>query len=341
MTDAGEPNENTTLDDQQRLMNGIFWYGIPTLFRCEHDDDPANADIGLVGVPHSTGNGTTQRDQHLGPRAVRNVSAIGRRVHNHFGIDPWAIARVHDLGDVPLSEGNNNERSIEMITDYYKRLDAAGCRPVSIGGDHSITGGILQALGGGRLTGGEKACLLHFDAHTDAFHNIPHFMGAVKSAAHWASYLVQDGHVDPEHSVQVGIRGNTRSLEWLDPSYDLGYTVIKKTDYDDMGADRVMEIIDETIGDRPLYITFDLDCLDPMVAPGVANIEAGIEGFGIDQVMELLRCVRGKNIIGGDVVCLMPTVDSPNQITSYRSMAVMFEMISLIADRHHAGTTGA
>ena len=241
----------TELDDQQRLMNGIFWYGIPTLFRCEHDEDPANADIGLVGVPHSTGNGTTQRDQHLGPRAVRNVSAIGRRVHNHFGIDPWEMARVCDLGDVPLSEGNNNERSIEMVTEYYARIDAAGCRPVSIGGDHSITGGILQALGGGNLTGGEKACRLHLDAHTDAFHNIPLFMGAVKSAAHWASYLVTEGHVDPQHSVQVGIRGNTRSLEWLDPSYDLGYTVIKKTDYDSMGAEQVMEIIDETIGDRP------------------------------------------------------------------------------------------
>ena len=86
------------------------------------------------------------------------------------------------------------------------------------------------------------------------------------------------------------------------------------------------------IGDRPLYITFDLDCLDPTVAPGVANIEAGIEGFGIDQVTDLIRSVRGRNIIGGDVVCLMPTVDSPNAITSYRAMAVMFEIISLIAD---------
>jgi len=236
---------------------------------------------------------------------------------------------------VPLSEGNNNERSIEMITDFYNEVDAAGCRPVSIGGDHSITGGILQALGGegGNITNGEKACLLHFDAHTDAFHNVEHFMGAKKSAAHWASYLVTQGHVDPEHSVQVGIRGNVRSLDWLDPSYDLGYTVIKKTEYDEMGAERAMQIIDETIGDRPVYITFDLDCLDPMVAPGVANIEAGIAGFGIDEVMQLIRSVRGKNVIGGDVVCLMPTVDSPNQITSYRSMAVMFEILSLIADR--------
>ena len=314
-------------------MDGIYWHGIPTLFRCAHDADAANADIGLIGVPHSTGNGTTQRDQHLGPRAVRNVSAIGRRVHNEFGIDPWQQCTIHDLGDVALSEGNNNERTIEMITEFYTEVDAKNCRPVSIGGDHSITGGVLQALGGGHLAGGQKASLLHFDAHTDAFHNIPHFMGAVKSAAHWASYLVTNGHVDPEHSVQVGIRGNTRSLEWLDPSYDLGYEVIKKTDYDSLGATRVKEIIAERIGDRPLYITFDLDCLDPTVAPGVANIEAGIEGFGIDQVVDLLRSVRGANVIGGDVVCLMPTIDSPNMITSYRAMAVMFEIISLIADR--------
>ncbi|MGI9597975.1 MAG: arginase family protein [Acidimicrobiales bacterium] len=315
-------------------MDGIFWYGIPTLFRCPHDADPRNADIGLVGVPHSTGNGTTQRDQHLGPRAVRNISAIGRRVHDEFQIDPWQTCRISDLGDVPLSEGNNNERSIDTITDYYRAVADAGCRPVSIGGDHSITGGILSGIAGpgSRLTGGEKASLLHFDAHTDAFHNLDHFMGAVRSAAHWASYLVTEGHVDPEHSVQVGIRGNVRSLDWLEPSYALGYEVIRKIDYDALGPQRVMDMIDERIGDRPLYITFDLDCLDPTVAPGVANIEAGIEGFGIDQVMELIRSVRGKNVIGGDVVCLMPTVDSPNQITSYRSMAVMFEMISLIAD---------
>ncbi len=324
-----------TRSDQERLMDGIYWYGIPTLFRCPHDADPAQADIGLVGVPHSTGNGTTQRDQHLGPRAVRNVSAIGRRVHDQFQLDPWERCRIHDLGDVPLSEGNNNERSIEMITDFYRTIDAAGCRPVSIGGDHSITGGILQAIAGpdATLTGGEKACLLHFDAHTDAFHNVDHFMGAIKSAAHWASYLATDGFVDAEHSVQVGIRGNVRSLEWLDPSYALGYEVIKKVDYDRLGPDAVIDVIHERIGDRPVYITFDLDCLDPTVAPGVANIEAGIEGFGMDQVVQLLHSMRGRNVIGGDVVCLMPTVDSPNQITSYRAMAVMFEIINLIADQ--------
>ena len=93
-----------------------------------------------------------------------------------------------------------------------------------------------------------------------------------------------------------------------------------------------MEIIRDRIGDSPLYITFDLDCLDPTVAPAVANLEAGCQGFLIDEVMRLLRCVRGANIIGGDVVCIMPTKDHPNKITAHTAAAVMFEILSLIAD---------
>ena len=317
------------------MVDGLYWWGIPTFFRCPLIEDPELCDIALVGVPHSTGNGTTERDQHLGPRAVRNISALGRRCHKQFHLDPWKDFRISDLGDVPLPEANNNEQCIADITDFYKQIDRARTRPVSIGGDHSITGGILQAIAGSqsKLTNGEKAVLLHFDAHTDAYHNLDHFLGAVKSAAHWASYLVRDGHVDAEHSVQVGIRGNVRSLNWLEPSYDLGYEVITIERYHELGAETCKEIINERIGDRPVYVTFDLDCLDPTVAPGVANIEAGVEGFYINQVMDLIRCVRGKNVIGGDVVCLMPTKDNPNQITSLVANSIMFEIMCLIADR--------
>jgi Arginase/agmatinase/formimionoglutamate hydrolase, arginase family len=102
--------------------------------------------------------------------------------------------------------------------------------------------------------------------------------------------------------------------------------------YREIGPEETMQIINDRIGDAPLYITFDLDCMDPTVAPGVANIEAGVQGFQVDEVMRLLRCVRGKNIIGGDVVCMMPTKDSPNQITAHTAASVMFEMISLISD---------
>ena len=133
-------------DSDKMMLESLYWLDIPTLFRTPLDRDPANADIALVGVPHSTGNGTTERDQHLGPRALRQVSAMSKLVHVEFNIDPWATHRIHDLGDVPLPEGNNNEACIERITDFYRQVDAAGARPVSVGWDHAVTGGIIQGI---------------------------------------------------------------------------------------------------------------------------------------------------------------------------------------------------
>ena len=89
-------------DKDKIMMETLYWWGIPTLFRCKNDPNPQNCDIALVGVPHSTGNGTTERDQHLGPRAVRNISAMLRRSHLQYEIDPWKINKIHDLGDVPF-----------------------------------------------------------------------------------------------------------------------------------------------------------------------------------------------------------------------------------------------
>jgi guanidinopropionase len=328
-------NDEVSAQDQM-MLDGLYWWDIATLFRCPIERDPAQLDIALVGVPHSTGNGTTERDQHLGPRAVRDISALARRVHTEFQIDPWKACRIGDMGDVPLPEANDNERCIERITQFYRKLDANATPAVSIGGDHSITGGIIQAIAGegARLSGGRKAAFLHFDAHTDAFEQIPHFLGAKKSAAHWAAYLVRAGLIDASRSVQIGMRGNPRTLDWWKTSSDLGYEVVPIKRYRELGVQKTMQLINDRIGDTPLYITFDLDCMDPTVCPGVANLECGIQGFQVDEVMELLRCVRGKNIIGGDVVCLMPTRDHANRQTAHFAAAVMFEIVSLIAAKH-------
>jgi guanidinopropionase len=321
------------------MMNNLYWWGIPTLFRCPNEK-VGGQDIGLIGVPHSTGNGTTERDQHLGPRAVRNISCLQRRVHGDFGLDPWAAAKVADLGDVPFPRANDNEHCIEQITGFYRDVDAAGVRPVSIGGDHSITGGILQALGTGKLAGGEPVCMLHLDAHTDVFTKVDHFLGAKKSAAHWGAYLADQGQVDPRHSMQIGLRGHPRTLDWLQPSYDYGYNIVTMKEYRKRGAADVIAQIGEVLAGRPVYITFDLDCLDPTVAPAVSNLEPGVGGFSVDEAMALLHAVRGFNIIGGDVVCLMPTKDSPNQITAMVAAAVMFEMISMIAENNKENSPG-
>ncbi|MDB2472204.1 arginase family protein [Amylibacter sp.] len=319
-------------DEHDRsMMENLYWWGIPTMFRCKNEV-LNNQDIALVGVPHSTGNGTTERDQHLGPRALRNVSAVHRRAHADFKIDPWTLAKITDLGDVPFPRANDNEDCIERITDFFTEIDKAGVRPVSIGGDHSITGGIIQALGCGQLSNGQPISFLHLDAHTDVFTKVDHFLGAKKSAAHWGAYLADQGKIDPSRSMQIGLRGHPRTLDWLQPAYDYGYNIVTMKDFRRRGLTDVISQIIKVLGDRPVYITFDLDCLDPTIAPGVSNIEPGEKGFDIDEAIALLRAARGLNIVGGDVVCMMPTKDSPNNITALTAASIMFEMISMIAE---------
>jgi guanidinopropionase len=258
-------------------------------------------------------------------------------VHGEFRVNPWEAAKITDVGDVPFPRANDNEDCIAQITKFYKEIDESGARPVSIGGDHSITGGIVQALGKGKIAGGEPVCFLHLDAHTDVFTKVDHFLGAEKSAAHWGAYLADQGHVDPHHSMQIGLRGHPRTLDWLQPSYDYGYNVVTMAEYRKRGALDVIQQIKEVLDGRPVYITFDLDSLDPTVAPAVSNIEPGVNGFTMDEAVELLHAVRGMNIVGGDVVCLMPTKDSPNQITAMVAASIMFEMISMIAENTAKG----
>ena len=320
----------------ESMMENLYWWGVPTLFRCPNV--PADGqDIALVGVPHSTGNGTTERDQHLGPRALRHVSAVGRRVHGGFQINPWTAAKIADVGDVPFPKANDNEDCIEQITRFYKKIDETGARPISIGGDHSITGGIVQAIGNGKITDGKPVAFLHLDAHTDVFTKVDHFLGAKKSAAHWGAYLADQGQVDPTKSMQVGLRGHARTLDWLQPSYDYGYNVVTMKEFRKRGVEDVVAQIRETLDGQPVYITFDLDCLDPTIAPAVSNLEPGEKGFDIDEAVALLHAVRGLNIVGGDIVCMMPTKDSPNNITALTASAIMFEMISMVAENVSKG----
>ena len=107
---------------ENSMMDNLYWWGIPTLFRCPNEP-LKNQDIALVGVPHSVGNGTTERDQHLGPRAVRNISSLQRRVHGELQIDPWTELQIVDAGDVPFPKANDNEDCIEQITNFFHEID--------------------------------------------------------------------------------------------------------------------------------------------------------------------------------------------------------------------------
>jgi len=319
----------------RKEMERWYWWGIPTFFRAPWNEEPGAGEIAVLGVPHSSGNGSTERDQHLGPRAVRHVSALYRRGHGRFGFVPWDVCNVVDAGDVPLPEAMVNDTSVRHIELYAKRFAAAGTRLVSIGGDHSITGPLLKAVAGpgSPMTDGKPVALVHFDSHTDSYHHLPHWLGNRRSAAHWSSYTATEGNVDPARSSQIGIRPNVGTPGSRNTSEELGYRVIGMDEIERDGWEKVASQVRARVGDAPVYITFDLDVLDPADAPGVSNIEPGYPGLRIGDAVRILQSLRGLNIVGGDIVCLMPTKDSPNQITAMNAMVVAFEMICLMADR--------
>ncbi len=322
------------IEEAKKEMEPWYWWGIPTFFKCPWDEDPQNCDIALVGVPHSSGNGSTERDQHLGPRAVRNVSGWYRRGHQKYGFVPWEACRIHDLGDAPLPQAMLNDVCVEHIEAYFKQLDQANTRPVSVGGDHAITGPILKAIAGrhAKISNGRKTALLHFDAHRDDYEHIPHWLGSKRSAAHWAAYTVVEEHVDPLRSVQLGMRGNPIKPRADIHESKLGYRLIPADEFYRIGIEKTIEIIRERVGDSPLYITFDLDVLDPAEAPAVANMEPGLRGLRAWEAIEIFHGLRGLDIIGADIVCLIPSKDTAAKITCMTTMVLMFEMIGLIAD---------
>ncbi len=322
------------IEKAKKEMEPWYWHGIPTFFKCPWNESPEECDIALVGVPHSSGNGSTERDQHLGPRAVRNVSGWHRRGHQKFGFIPWNEVRIHDIGDCPLPQAMVNDVSIGHIQAYFKTLDQAGTRPVSIGGDHAITGPILRAIGGkdSRLSQGQKIALVHFDAHRDDYMHIPHWLGSKLSAAHWAAYTVMENHVDPGHSMQIGMRGNPIKPRADVHESKLGYKMLPAEDYFRTGIDGTVRMIRERVGDLPVYITLDLDVLDAVEAPGVANLEPGHRGLRAWEIIEIFHGMRGLNILGADIVCMIPSKDTAARITAMTAMVLMFEMIALITD---------
>ena len=240
-------NERPDIPDDMTVedLGFLHWWGPPTLYRCPLESDAARVDVALVGVPHSTGNGATWRDQHLGPRSIRDVSMAYRRLHLGWRFDPWNACRIRDMGDVPILNTLANDVAVREIERFYTPIDAAGVRPVSFGGDHSISLAILRAIAGPDSPHGRPAAVVHFDAHYDTYDDFPNWYGAYDSAGHWASKSVHEHHVDATRSVQIGIRGHD---VWMDPgktSRELGYRIVTKDEFDDELG------IEGTVGPHP------------------------------------------------------------------------------------------
>jgi guanidinopropionase len=295
--------------------------GIPTLLGLPSAPDASGLDIALIGVPMDLGV-TNRPGARFGPRAIRTIERIGP-YHSTFRTVPMATVRAADVGDVPFRSRYSLEQSIEDIEAYYSELVARGVRPLSAGGDHSITYPILKAVGRHKPVG-----LVHIDAHCDTMGTFDgskfHHGGPFRLA-------VLDGVLDPERTIQIGIRGSS-NMFW-EFSHASGMTVIYMEDFMRMGLDAVAEKARSVVGDAPFYISVDVDGFDPVFAPGTGTPEAG--GLEAREGLALLRALRGLNVIGADVVEVAPQYD-PTTNTSQLAAQLLFEEFALMAACHRA-----
>ncbi|MBI2311309.1 MAG: agmatinase [Betaproteobacteria bacterium] len=290
--------------------------GIPTLLDAPHREGPDGLDVALVGVPMDLGV-TNRPGARFGPRAVRTIERIGP-YHHVLDVVPFAVLKVADLGDVPFRSRFSLEESIKDIETFYKQIVAAGVRPLSVGGDHSVTYPILKAVGEARPVG-----MVHIDAHFDTageYENTKFQHGAP------FRHAVLDGVLDPERSIQIGIRGSAEYLGEF--SYESGMTVIHAEEFARMGVDAVIEKARSVVGEQPFYITIDVDGFDPTFAPGTGTPEVG--GLLPLEVQTLLRGLKGLDVVGGDVVEIAPQYDA-NTTTAHVGAQMLFEIISLMA----------
>ncbi len=294
--------------------------GVPTLLGLPYAESLDGLDIAAVGVPMDLGV-SNRTGARFGPRAVRTIERIGPYHPTMRGV-PKSRVRAADVGDVPFRSRYSLEQSLEDIERYYLALKAAGVRPLSVGGDHSVTYPILKALGRDAPLG-----LVHIDAHCDT-------MGAYDGSKfhHGGPFrlAVLDGVLDPERTIQIGIRG-AANMFW-EFSHASGMTVIYMEDFMTLGVAGVIEQAREVVGDQPIYVSVDVDGFDPAYAPGTGTPEVG--GLEAREGLAILRGLEGLRIAGADVVEVAPQYD-PTTNTSQLAAQILFEEFALMALGEH------
>ncbi len=287
-----------------------------------------NVDIGLIGVPTDLGVTNRPGARH-GPREIRNASSLMRGFNLGLGVNPYELCRVADLGDVRLSHRYDLERQNAEIEAFYRKVRAAGILPVSAGGDHSITYPIFRALGAEAPVG-----MVHVDAHTDTWGE---FFGS--KFTHGAPFrlAVEAGVLDPKRTIQIGIRGGQNFLDGIEFSKWHGMRVVFIEEFAELGVERVIAEARRVVGDGPTYVSFDVDGLDPVYAPGTGTPEVG--GITTLEAQRLLRGLRGLDLLGGDVVEVAPPYDQTGN-TALVGATMMFEILCLVADANFGAGGG-
>ena len=293
---------------------------IATFMRAPLADSLDGIDVGLIGVPTDLGVSNRAGARH-GPREIRNASSLMRMFNLGMNLNPYDLCRIADLGDVRLADRFDLEIQVAEIEAYYRRVHAAGVRPVSAGGDHSITYPIFRAIASDGPIG-----MVHIDAHTDTWGE---FYGS--KFTHGAPFrlAVEDGLLDPKRTIQIGIRGGQNTMEGIEYSLSHGMRVVFMDEFASLGVERVIAEARKVVGNGSTYISFDVDGLDPVYAPGTGTPEIG--GITTHEAQRLLHGLRGLNLIGGDVVEVAPPFDQTGN-TALVGATMMFEILCLVAD---------
>ncbi|MGH6940429.1 agmatinase, partial [Hypericibacter sp.] len=266
--------------------------------------------------------GTTNRaGARHGPREIRNMSSFMRKVHHVSRIAPYELARVADLGDAPVNPIDLMD-SLARIEKFFAKVHAGGCIPLSAGGDHLVTLPIFRAIAAKRPIG-----MIHFDAHSDT--NDRYFGDNMYTHGTPFRRAVEEGLLDPKRVVQIGIRGSIYSADDMEFAESSGMRVIYMEEFTKLGVEKVVKEARRVAGRGPTYVSFDVDGLDPVYAPGTGTPEIG--GMTTLEAQHVLRGLQGLDLIGGDVVEVSPPFD-PSGNTALVGATIMFEILCLLAD---------
>jgi guanidinobutyrase len=293
--------------------------GLATMMRLPAATSAEGLDAAFIGVPLDIGT-SNRAGARFGPRQIRAESALLRPYTMATGAAPFDTLQVADLGDVPINT-YSLEKSMAIIERFYDDVLATGCRPLTLGGDHTIALPILRALA--RRHG--PVALVHVDAHADV--NDEMFGEPI---AHGTPFrrAVDEGLLAADKVWQIGLRGTGYAADDFDWPRAQGFTVVQAHELWHGSAAPLMERVREAVGPhRPTYLTFDIDGIDPAYAGGTGTPEIG--GLTVPQALEIIRGCRGLNLVGGDLVEVAPPYD-PSGNTALLGANLLYEMLCVL-----------
>jgi agmatinase len=294
--------------------------GIRTFMRAPHTTDLAGVDAAVYGIPFDTAT-SFRTGPRFGPEAIRSASALLRPYNPALGVDVVEALSIVDYGDVPVSPGDT-ERTYGQVEEALAPLVDAGVYALALGGDHSVTLAELRVLA--RRHG--PLALIQLDAHGDTWDE---YFGQRFFHGTTFKRAVEEKLIDPAASVQAGLRGSLYGAEDLDSARALGFAVLPCDKLRDFGSGSFASLVRERVGRRPVFLSFDIDVLDPAFAPGTGTPEVG--GLSTAEALSILRALAGINLVAADVVEVSPSYDGPGQPTALAAANVAYELLSLRA----------